>query len=220
MDFIYQLKCKLAYTKPAVFRTILVRSTITFYELHHTLQISMGWLNYHLFNFQYHDYYLELPNVEDDEYDTFGKFQKIDPRKIILNEFFISPKTVINYTYDFGDSWKHEISLQKIIEPGDVSALLPTCIKGKYACPPEDCGSIPGYYNLIDIMKNPKHREYKDYVEWLGEPFDMEKFDMNIVNENLKGLKEYSLIGNVTSLTIREDYCFKKFKIYYAKGYK
>lgn len=191
MGFIYQLKCKLLYTKPAVFRTFLIDSDMNFYELHHVLQIAMGWYNSHLFNFKYHDYYLELPNVDEDEYDIPGSFQKIDPRKIILSEFFISPKTVINYTYDFGDDWKHEILLQKIIDPGSSSTPIPFCIKGKYACPPEDCGSIPGYYNLIDIMKNPKHREYKSYVEWLGEPFDMEAFDIDFVNDELGDLKEY-----------------------------
>ncbi len=191
MGFIYQLKCKLLHTKPSVFRTFLIDSDMNFYELHHVLQIAMGWYNCHLFNFKYHDYYLELPNVDDDEYDIPGSFQKIDPRKIILSEFFISPKTIINYTYDFGDDWEHEILLQKIIEPGRSSAPLPFCMKGKYACPPEDCGGIPGYYNLINIMKNPKHREYKSYAEWLGEPFDMEEFDIDFVNDGLGNLKEY-----------------------------
>lgn len=186
----YQIKCKLQYTKPTVFRTVLVNSSVTFYELHHILQIVMGWYNCHLFNFKYHDYYLELPNVEDDDYDPFGTFQKVDPRKITLSEFFISPKTMINYTYDFGDSWAHEIQLQKIIGPDEVSSL-PICIKGKYACPPENCGSIPGYYNIIDVMSNPKHREYRSFVDWLSEPFDMEKFDIDFVNKELNNLKEY-----------------------------
>ena len=191
MNLVYQIKCKLLHTKPAVFRTLLVDSNVSFYELHHIIQIAMGWFNYHLFNFRYHDYYLELPNEEDEMYKDFSRFQKVDPRTISLKEFFISLKSKIIYTYDFGDSWEHEIELQKVIEP-DASMILPLCIKGKYACPPEDCGSIPGYYNLIEIMKKPKHREYKEYVDWLGgEPYDMTAFDINFVNEELQHLKEY-----------------------------
>ncbi len=190
MDSIYQIKCKLLHTRPAVFRTVFVDSNITFYELHHILQLSMGWGNYHLFSFRYHDYWLELPNVEDETYNGFSRFQKIDPRTIALKEFFIYPKSKIIYTYDFGDNWEHEVQLQKILTP-DATISLPYCLKGKYACPPEDCGSIPGYYNIIEIMKNPKHREYKEFVEWLGEPFDMEDFDINVVNEDLKDLKKY-----------------------------
>ena len=191
MNLVYQIKCKLLHTKPALFRTLLVDSNVSFYELHHIIQIAMGWFNYHLFNFRYHDYYLELPNEEDEMYKDFSRFQKVDPRTITLKEFFISLKSKIIYTYDFGDSWEHEIELQKVIEP-DPYMLLPLCIKGKYACPPEDCGSIPGYYNLIEIMKKPKHREYKEYVNWLGgEPYDMTAFDINFVNEELQHLKEY-----------------------------
>ncbi len=167
MDIVYQIKCKLLHTKPVICRTLLLDSNTTFYELHHILQNSMGWFNYHLFSFRYHDYWLELPSIEDEIDNRLSKFQKIDPRTITLNEFFISPKSKIIYTYDFGDSWDHEIELQKIVVP-DVSIELPYCIKGMYACPPEDCGSIPGYYNLIEIMKNPKHPEYKEYVAWLG----------------------------------------------------
>ena len=191
MNLVYQIKCKLLHTKPAVFRTLLVDSTVSFYELHHILQIAMGWFNYHLFNFRYHDYYLELPNEEDEMYNDFSRFQKVDPRTITVKEFFISIKSKIIYTYDFGDSWVHEIELQKMIEP-DASMQLPLCVKGKYACPPEDCGSIPGYYNLIEIMKKPRHSEYKDYINWLGgEPYDMAAFDINLVNEELQHLKEY-----------------------------
>lgn len=195
MNLVYQIKCKLLYTKPAIFRTLLVDSNVSFYELHHILQIAMGWFNYHLFNFRYHDYYLELPNEEDEMYKDFSRFQKVDPRTITLKEFFISPKSKIIYTYDFGDSWEHEIELQKVIEP-DASMQLPLCIKGKYACPPEDCGSIPGYYQLIEIMKKPKHREYKEYVDWLGgEPYDMTAFDINFVNEELQYLKKNILMN-------------------------
>ena len=191
MNLVYQIKCKLLHTKPAVFRTLLVDSNVSFYELHHIIQITMGWFNYHLFNFRYHDYYLELPNEEDEMYKDFSRFQKVDPRTITLKEFFISLKSKIIYTYDFGDSWDHEIQLQKILS-ADASINLPCCIKGKYACPPEDCGSIPGYYNIIEIMKNRKHPEYKEYVEWLGGvPYDEEEFDIQFVNEELEDLDDY-----------------------------
>ena len=83
----YQIKCKLRHTKPAIFRTLLVGSNIIFYELHHILQIAMGWGNYHLFNFHYHYYYLELPNEEDEMYNEFLDLKKIDPRTITLVNF-------------------------------------------------------------------------------------------------------------------------------------
>ena len=53
-------------------------------------------------------------------------------------------------------------------------------------CPPEDCGGIWGYSNLLEIMNNPDHEEYKSYVDWLGNKFDPEYFDKDEVNELLK----------------------------------
>ena len=48
------------------------------------------------------------------------------------------------------------------------------------ACPPEDCGSIPGYESLVKVMKNPKSAEYKNMLEWLGSAYDPEQFTAGI----------------------------------------
>ena len=53
----------------------------------------------------------------------------------------------------------------------------PICIDGKRAGPPEDVGSIPGYEDFLEIIKNPKHKEYKEMLEWVGGEFDPEHFD-------------------------------------------
>ncbi len=57
---------------------------------------------------------------------------------------------------------------------------------GKNNCPPEDCGGIWGYYDMLEILKHPEHEEYKEYVEWLGEEFDPKYFDKNEINEMLE----------------------------------
>jgi hypothetical protein len=56
------------------------------------------------------------------------------------------------------------------------------CLAGERACPTEDCGSPWGYEEMLEALKNPKHREYKHYREWLGGEFDPEGFDLNKVN--------------------------------------
>jgi hypothetical protein len=62
-------------------------------------------------------------------------------------------------------------------------------IAGKNACPPEDCGGIPGYYDLIDAIKNPKHPRHEELVEWLGEEWDETAFDLDAINARLRALK-------------------------------
>ena len=54
-------------------------------------------------------------------------------------------------------------------------------LAGKRACPPEDCGGVWGYEELVDIMSNPKHPEYKERKEWLGGELESEKFDPKAV---------------------------------------
>ncbi|HKX32594.1 MAG TPA: hypothetical protein VJ302_33220, partial [Blastocatellia bacterium] len=45
----------------------------------------------------------------------------------------------IYYEYDFGDCWRHEVTVEKIRPPQEGESY-PQCIAGARACPPEDCG--------------------------------------------------------------------------------
>jgi len=54
------------------------------------------------------------------------------------------------------------------------------------ACPPEDCGGIGGYYKYLAAIKNPKHPEHKEILEWMGKKFDPEKFELEKINKALK----------------------------------
>ncbi len=104
-----------------------------------------------------------------------------------INQLIKSEKQKFIYVYDFGDSWEHTVTVEKIIEK-DQSKKYPICLEGERACPPEDCGSVPGYYNLMKIRKNKKHPQYKELiVEWLGEDYDPELFIMDWVNARLHG---------------------------------
>ena len=104
-----------------------------------------------------------------------------------INQLIKSEKQKFTYVYDFGDSWEHTVTVEKIIEK-DQSKKYPICLEGERACPPEDCGSVPGYYNLMKIRKNKKHPEYKGLiVEWLGEDYDPELFVVDWVNARLHG---------------------------------
>ncbi|MEP6512451.1 MAG: plasmid pRiA4b ORF-3 family protein [Parafilimonas sp.] len=189
MSKIFQLKFDLAYIKPAITRTVLVPEDFSFYQLHHIIQISMGWGNYHLFAFRHDNYCIEIP-FEDDEFDFPGsKLKKIDPRNLQLKEYFNTPRVKIKYEYDFGDSWLHTITLQKVLDVDD-KKVYPVCIKAKRNCPPEDCGGFPGYEHLAEIMQKPKHPEYKEMIEWLGDIYDPEEVDIELINEDLQGMEE------------------------------
>ena len=79
------------------------------------------------------------------------------------------------YLYDFGDSWEHLIEFEG--EHEKTTEKYPICLAGERACPPEDVGGIPGYENFLSIIKNPKDKKRKEFLEWVGGKYDPEKFD-------------------------------------------
>lgn len=96
----------------------------------------------------------------------------------------VHPRDRLTYEYDFGDSWEHEILLERVSEE-QPDARYPRVIGGKRACPPEDVGGFPGYAEFRDVIGNPQHEEYATMLEWVGGPFDAEHFDVISANDRL-----------------------------------
>lgn len=183
MHQIIQLKITLEHTQPAIWRRILVKNNITMLELHHINQAAMGWENCHLFEFNANGYKIGLPDKE------FGP-DVIEAVRVKLNDLLSEKGDTIEYLYDFGDSWEHQIKAEKFL-PEDKTLKYPLCTDGELACPPEDCGGFPGFYNMLEILKNPKHREYKEMREWVGKKYNPEYFNLEAVNKELAKLKTY-----------------------------
>ncbi|TVQ14304.1 MAG: plasmid pRiA4b ORF-3 family protein, partial [Leptolyngbya sp. DLM2.Bin27] len=87
--------------------------------------------------------------------------------------------------YDFGDSWEHEILVEKVLAP-EPDTSYPVCIKAKRACPPEDCGGVWGYQNVLDAIQSTDHPEQEDMLEWIGSAFDPEEAELDEINSLLK----------------------------------
>ena len=109
-----------------------------------------------------------------------------DEHATTLAELVPAEKGLFEYIYDFGDDWHHEVLVEQI-GPGSAEVELPTCLAGANACPPEDCGGIPGYLDMLEVLKDPEHEEYEDTQDWIGdEAFDPAKFDAKKANARLK----------------------------------
>jgi hypothetical protein len=42
---------------------------------------------------------------------------------------------------------------------------------------------------LLEIIKNPDHEEHEDMMEWMGDDFDPEEFNLDAINQDLKRMK-------------------------------
>ncbi len=179
---VYQFKITLKGIKPPIWRRIQVLETYTFWDFHVAIQDAMGWSDYHL-----HEFKILNPStglkvnvgipIPDDAF--YREVLQVWKQKIA--DYFSMENRTADYVYDFGDTWEHRIQLEKIL-PREKSVDYPICIKGKRACPPEDCGGIWGYAELLEIIKNPNHEEYEEMLEWLGGEFDPEHFDVEEVS--------------------------------------
>ncbi|MFQ6613634.1 MAG: plasmid pRiA4b ORF-3 family protein [Fidelibacterota bacterium] len=178
----YQIQIALRRSKPKIWRRLLVPSDLLLPDFHKVIQTSMGWTNSHLHQFiKDRTFYRE--KLDEDYF--WGEMNEVDYSTIKISDLLKKEHDKIVYEYDFGDSWEHDIILEKIENDG-VDKNIPICLTGKNQCPPEDCGGIWGYYRLLEILKHPDHEEYEEYLEWLGGEFDPKYFDKNAINEKLK----------------------------------
>jgi hypothetical protein len=90
----------------------------------------------------------------------------------------------VTYTYDFGDGWEHGIVLEKRLS-ADPNTAYPVCTAGQLAGPPEDCGGVPGFYNLLEAIGDPSHDQHGELREWVGDDFDPKAFSIEDVNRRL-----------------------------------
>jgi hypothetical protein len=180
---IYQFKITLKETHPPVWRRIQVPSTYTFWDLHVAIQDAMGWFDCHLHEFRIkaktgETLVFGIPSEDDDYLLVNEKMLPGWKHKIFKYESII-PATFV-YEYDFGDGWRHKIDCEEI-KPAEAGVTYPRCIKGKRACPPEDCGGAWRYPDLLAILADPEHEEHLEMKQWVesqtGGPFDPEHFD-------------------------------------------
>ena len=169
---IYQFKITLKDIKPPIWRRIQVPDNYTFWDLHVAIQNAMDWTDSHLHQFILFEpltrktIYVGQP---DDEISSDIKF--LLERETKIQKWFSSGRKNAIYEYDFGDDWLHQVTLEKML-PREEKIEYPRCIDGARACPPEDCGSIPGYEEICSGTSE-FQEEYEDY--------DPEYFDIKDV---------------------------------------
>jgi hypothetical protein len=181
---LYQLKITLKSSKPPIWRRVVVRSDMKLDRLHQIIQLVMGWTDSHLHQFAVGRTFYGRP---DPEFADMGP-EMLNERRFTVADLAPAAKKKFTYEYDFGDGWQHEMLVEKVLPP-DAAFKHPVCLGGANACPPEDCGGIWGYYNLLEALADPKHAEHEQMKDWLGGDWDAARFELEETNEILKRMK-------------------------------
>jgi hypothetical protein len=179
---VYQIKVGLRGATPPIWRRLEVPADISLARLHLVIQVAFGWDDSHLHVF-------ETP---------YGRFGDADAElghsaeaPVTLEQVAPTVNAKLRYTYDFGDDWQHDILVEKVHTRE--TAAYPRCTGGRRAAPPEDCGGVWGYADLVDTLSDPGHPEHGDRLEWLGldsaHEFDPGRFDAEAITKALSTLR-------------------------------
>jgi hypothetical protein len=171
---VISLKVTLRGIRPPIWRRLEVPSQISLGLLHDAIQAAMGWGGFHLYAFEISGRRYGDPTSVDDVADDM-RLTLAGAIKSGVRRFF--------YTYDFGDDWEHEIVIE-----GKKAAIdglrYPICIAGKMNCPPEDCGGVWGYRELLAALADPSSKNHEVWSQWKRE-FDPKEFSVDIVNARI-----------------------------------
>lgn len=159
---VFRFRVSLIGSEPEIWRRIEVPIDYTFWDLHVAIQDAMGWLDYHLHEFSLSEdggseVRIGIPDGERwEDRDVLPGWEQD------LSTYFGPGRARrAEYLYDFGDDWLHELVLED--SSGAPSGVeLPRCVDGARACPPEDCGGVSAYNELL-VRRHPSQEYFMDF---------------------------------------------------------
>ena len=181
----YRIRVELDDVEPPIWRVLELASDLTLDRVHEILQTTMGWTDSHLHEFASGDsltdrraeHYRPQESIDND-------LDGVDESTVRLDEVMVEPGDRLFYGYDFGDDWAHTLLLEAVAPP-EPEQVRARCLAGARACPPEDCGGVWGYHNLLAAMRDPSAPDRDELMKWVGPNFDPELFDADHTNDVL-----------------------------------
>ena len=164
------LRIDLKDSDPPIWRQVEVPTSITLKVLHDIVQAAMGWFDYHLWEMVIDGQAYGIPMD-----DGWGAPPPKNASRVRLRDILDPGTTTIAYSYDFGDDWQHTLTLSDV-RHGDPALAYPRFIAGERECPPEDCGGISGFYDMLEIRSDPTHEQHIEINDWL-DGYDPDELD-------------------------------------------
>jgi hypothetical protein len=105
-----------------------------------------------------------------------------DARQVRLSDFQFRRNERFLYEYDFGDSWQHEVRIERRLEE-QPNRAYPVCIGGRRAAPPEDCGGPWAFLERRDAIPLRVSEHLEQLVELVGTG------DLDAVRDHLEAIE-------------------------------
>jgi len=174
------LRLVVAGTQPRVWRRLLVRETMWLSRLHDSIQIAFDWFDYQTHTFALDDLKFGNP-VKRDELNIE------DDRDVTLADLNLVHRDKMAYEYQIGEGWRVDVRVEKTVAPGK-GTPYPLCVAGERAGPPEDCGGLEAFHDMLACLKEPASELGREWLGWLGPDYDPNACDLDKVNRALRKL--------------------------------
>ena len=145
--------------------------------------------DYHLFEFNAGGKRYAVPDPEWD----FGA-DTYTARNVRIGALVDRGITTFNYTYDFGDDWRHSITVEAVTD-ADPAVEYPRFLDGDWRAPPEDVGGLPGFEDFLIAMSKPRHAQHRKVVDWYGGRFEPNDIGVDTINERIAKLARRRTLG-------------------------
>ncbi len=174
------LRLTIAGGQPRIWRRLLVRESMWLSRLHDSIQVLFDWFDYQTHVFNLDDLRFGNP-VKRDE------LMVEDDRDVTLADIDLATREHFTYVYHFGENWQVDIKVEKVGERAK-GVTYPFCLTGERAGPPEDCGGLEAFHDMLACLKEPASDLGREWREWLGPDYNPEFCDVAKINSALKKL--------------------------------
>jgi hypothetical protein len=163
---------------PRIWRRIIVKEAMWLARLHDSIQVAFDWFDYQTHVFILEDLRLGNPSKQ-------AGVHVEDDRDVTLADLEVAKRGGMIYGYQFGEGWQVDIRVEKVI-PAEKGKFYPCCVGGERAGPPEDCGGVEAYQDMLACIREPNTELGREWLEWLGPDHDLERCDLEAINKALR----------------------------------
>ncbi|HEY1793483.1 MAG TPA: plasmid pRiA4b ORF-3 family protein [Opitutaceae bacterium] len=174
------LRLVVSGTQPRVWRRLLVREGMWLSRLHDAIQLAFDWYDYQTHAFSLDDLRFGNPVKQ-------GDLIVEDDRDVTLADLNLASRDRLAYEYQIGENWRIDIRVEKTAAP-TAGTRYPACVAGERAGPPEDCGGLEAFHDMLACLKDPGSDLGREWLAWLGPEYRPEEFSLEKLNRALRRL--------------------------------